>query len=179
MPDPPDVLQNQISVYELYNAMREKQTRQASAFTAVLDRCYSRIKKHASVNRVDCVYEVPEFILGHPLYDINRCITFVVRHLHMNGFRVAYYFPRYLYISWDVAGVKKEPPPPLPELPHPPPTQAVAAIPGRNATDADVAMRSLQQQRAMPLLPLPPAGRAAPAFRSITEFKPSAKFSLG
>ena len=47
-------------------------------------------------------FEVPEYIFGYPLFDINDAIRFVVDALTKNGFLAVYYFPRFVYISWDM-----------------------------------------------------------------------------
>jgi hypothetical protein len=185
---------NQISVYELYNAMRDKQHRQTASFAAVLDRCYGRIRKHANANRLDCLYEVPEFVVGLPLYDINKCINYVMRHLQINGFAVTYFFPRYLHIGWDVSAQQQARDCPgrlaqqhtctLAQQSKPrsgrtvdagdallPPTSSTGSLP---LLDAEVQMRAMQEQRSAPILP----SRQRGVFRPITEFKASPKFML-
>ena len=95
-------MENQITVFELHNAMKQKEARQVEMFASVLDRCYARIRRCASVNRTDCMYDVPELIIGKPLYDVNKCVKYVKKHLEISGFIVEYVFPRFLLISWDL-----------------------------------------------------------------------------
>ena len=71
----------------------------------VVTRCYGTIravtKGHNAAS--SCVYEVPEFVLGCPVYDLTDCILFVKRHLESNGYKVYYIFPRILIVSWESA----------------------------------------------------------------------------
>lgn len=99
---------NEIDVVELRRAMKQKEERHLETFRIVLERCYRLIRKIASVKKYACVFEVPEFIPGHPLYDIIKCIEFIVRSLTSNGYAVQYVFPRTIMISWQVVQNKQQ-----------------------------------------------------------------------
>ena len=76
---------------------REKNT----TFREILEMCMKRVKKCAYNRQYRCVFEVPEFMLGCPLYDVNDAIQFVINALKEEcGMHVRYFFPRLLYISW-------------------------------------------------------------------------------
>ena len=51
---------------------------------------------------------VPEFIVGAPIYNMTECLEFVINALKKNGFLVRYYFPKMLYVSWDIDEIKSE-----------------------------------------------------------------------
>ena len=139
---------NQISVYDLYNRMQEKKHTHHECYQIVLERLYARIRRCSSVNRTSCWFDVPEIIVGKPLFDVEQCTRHAMGSLAANGFRFAYHFPRTLNISWDV----RIPPPPS------------AGTPVQEATHKKTPACSSSQQH--------------PAFRSITEFKPNGKFVL-
>lgn len=49
------------------------------------------------------LYEIPEFILGEPTYDIKECSDFLVKELKKHKFTdVSYYEPNVIYISWKL-----------------------------------------------------------------------------
>jgi hypothetical protein len=98
---------------------------------------------------MSCWFEVPEIIVGKPLFDVEQCTRHAMGSLAANGFRVTYHFPRTLNISWDV----RTPGPA--QTPNPPVAQG-----------GDVSKPMAQQQQQQP------------TFRSITEFKPNGKFVL-
>lgn len=121
-------IENQVSVLDLRGAMRRKAERHRACFAAVLDRCYSRIRRCASVLRDECTFEIPLFLPGYPVYDVERCVRFVASHLAKNGFRVEL-MPgeggqegdregegegerRMLVISWSTHDPNDDPPPP-------------------------------------------------------------------
>ncbi len=69
-------------------------------FDKVLDKCNRLIERSVSIKNASCFYQVPEFMIGYPLYDINDCINYMYGILTKNGFLVKYYFPNVFYISW-------------------------------------------------------------------------------
>lgn len=49
-----------------------------------------------------CLFVVPEFIAGVPIYNIADCTEFVKLELEKAGFAISYFYPNFLFISWDV-----------------------------------------------------------------------------
>ena len=44
----------------------------------------------------------PEFIFGVPLYNINDLKKYIMDTLKKNGFKLMYFHPNTIFISWDV-----------------------------------------------------------------------------
>ena len=97
-----------LSVRELMMRMQVRQESRNVCFEKIYDKCCAHIERHANKNSLFCLYQVPEFMLGFPLYDINMCITYVKEKLESNDFLVKYYFPNLLYISWNVNEMQEE-----------------------------------------------------------------------
>ena len=78
---------------------------QQKGIDAVVERCYTKIKNVVRTKTLlsSCVFEIPEFIFGYPIYDLTECIIFTKRHLEGNGYKVSYFFPRLLVVSWESA----------------------------------------------------------------------------
>lgn len=91
-----------LSVNDLIQDKNKRVERRKECFDKVLDQCCSKIKKAAKLDKTFCLYDVPEFILGYPLYNINECMTYVIDKLAKNGFAVQYFFPRYIVVSWFI-----------------------------------------------------------------------------
>jgi hypothetical protein len=79
-----------------------KRSFQQQGIDAVLERCYTKIKLaiRSRSTSSSCVFEIPEFLFGYPMYDLTECVLYVKRHLETNGFKVSYFFPRLLVVSW-------------------------------------------------------------------------------
>jgi hypothetical protein len=102
-------VQNAITVADLRASMRQREETQRAGYAAALERCYSRVRRCASVGRTDCVFHVPHAVLGLPLFDVVKCAKHVVGHLKKNGFRVTFgdVDEFELRVSWDV-GIEEE-----------------------------------------------------------------------
>ena len=111
-----------INIDELNKINEDRNKRRLEIYDKVLKKCHKRIKTIAYSPRggTFCFYIVPTFIFGIPIYDMNTCIVYMVKHLVKNGFEVNYTHPNLLYISWfnrknAIEYKKKKEPPPKPK----------------------------------------------------------------
>ena len=98
----PNAPQSQLNIYDLYRGIQNKKMKRNMTYNAVLQKCHIHIKRAADAELFMTMFVVPEFIVGAPLYDINHCTAYIISQLRANGFVVNYYYPRALYISWDI-----------------------------------------------------------------------------
>lgn len=80
--------------------MNKKNEKKKECFDNILEKCFRKIEKSASLDQSNCYFEVPEFVLGFPLYNINECIVHILQKLKDNGFHVQYFFPRVIHVTW-------------------------------------------------------------------------------
>jgi hypothetical protein len=99
-----------LSIKDVRDAQNKQDKKRYEAFDYILNMCYRHIQKCVSTLRTTyfCFYEVPEFILGFPLFDLNECITYLQNRLVKSGFHVKYFFPNVLLISWGQKKTKRE-----------------------------------------------------------------------
>ena len=90
------------NAHEVSRSIQEKKNAQVHHFNKVLELCFRSISQSADMNCTHCIFEVPEFLIGHPLYDINECIVYILRKLQEQEYQVSYYFPRTIYIVWQL-----------------------------------------------------------------------------
>lgn len=96
-----------VNIYDLHRQMQQKKVRRFQHFDSILDKVYKRIQSAATIDQVRILYEVPEFVVGIPMFNIHHCIAYLITELRQKEFFVQYYFPRILYISWDPKECKK------------------------------------------------------------------------
>ncbi len=91
-----------INIDELHHINTRRLKNRLKIYDEVLQKCHTKIKKTAQTPKGStfCFYIIPNYVFGIPLYDINACIVYLVKHLTINGFYVAYTHPNLLYISW-------------------------------------------------------------------------------
>lgn len=93
----------QLSLYELYSIKKKKDLYCNNTFNIILEKCHKKIKTIAESGGMNTFYEIPFFILGLPLYDLNNCINYIVKSLKNNGLLV-YVLTKpnnIIYISWN------------------------------------------------------------------------------
>ena len=77
---------SQLNIHELYESARKKELKKFETFDKILQRCHNKITLYAENRKTECIYEVPGFIIGVPLYDINELREYLVSSLNKNGF---------------------------------------------------------------------------------------------
>ncbi len=189
-----------VSVKDINNLMTSKQKNKVVIFEKIYDMCQTQIIKYAKNDKYRCFYEVPEFILGMPLYNLNQAIIHVLEKLKKNGFMVKYYFPNHLYISWDyqeISGVKQNMKaitsqshtiiqPPLPQKIHQKPLFPPPPIDSRFVSSPHTTNQLTMPQIPSMDLPHPMISSSFQEksntknkfIKSISDFKPSGKFVL-
>jgi hypothetical protein len=95
-----------INIYDLYRNIQMKKQKRFVSYDKVFERCCHRIQQAAENEQMKVLFEIPEFIMGLPIYDITKCTAYIMTKLRNSGFFVNYFFPRILYISWDIKEVK-------------------------------------------------------------------------
>ena len=93
---------DKISIDSLYEKKQKRNLKQISIFNKILNRIHKRIQHIARNKQSDTHiwFNVPEYIVGEPIYDKGECIGYLVSKLDDNGFHIKYMHPNALFISW-------------------------------------------------------------------------------
>ena len=91
-----------ININELFNDQSKKEKHKEEIYDNVLKQCHKKILRAAKLNPYNncCFYIIPKFIYGIPLYNLDKCINYLVVNLSKNGFKINYTHPNLLIISW-------------------------------------------------------------------------------
>ena len=89
-----------LNIYELQNTISRKKQNRTNIYESVLHKCHIKIRNATEREKYECVFDVPEYVVGLPLFNLNHCIDFLVKQLQNNGFKVYYHFPKLLHITW-------------------------------------------------------------------------------
>jgi len=91
-----------LNINDLYDSINNKNFKRLKKFDDILVQIHRRIKYHAELEQTFCIYVIPEFIFGIPLYNINDLKNYIFETLKKNGFKLMYFHPNTIFISWDV-----------------------------------------------------------------------------
>lgn len=97
-----------LHVNDVMKTLNRKSDSHKLTFNKILEKCNRAIERSAFIKNTSCFYEVPEFHIGSPLYNINDCVNYLHDALVNNGFLVKYFFPNIFYISWNNEEIEKE-----------------------------------------------------------------------
>lgn len=80
----------------------EKNSKRYKTYDKIIEKIVIRIKIIAANGLNNFSYEIPQFIPGLPLYNIQNCAEYIIIKLQEHGFNVQYNPPNRLFISWDL-----------------------------------------------------------------------------
>ena len=92
-----------ININDLFVEQQQKEKHKEEIYDKVLKNCHNRIRRVVKIDPYNnfCFYIIPKFIYGIPLYNIDKCISYLVNNLTKNGFKINYTHPNLLLISWE------------------------------------------------------------------------------
>lgn len=89
-----------LNIFEIKDKLKNKSNIKKISYNKILESCHKKIMRNVENNKNKTIISIPENIYGYPLYDLNKCIKYIIEHLKQDGFVVLYIFPNFLYISW-------------------------------------------------------------------------------
>lgn len=96
-----------MSLNEILQIERERILRERVVLTTVYDRMKNRINNTVRVKQKECIYTIPEFIVGYPLIDIPKTMDYLLTKLKKEGFIAMQLTPLDLYITWDPVKIRQ------------------------------------------------------------------------
>lgn len=98
---------SQLNIPDLFETSNRKNLMRLEIYDSVLVKCHKRIKYNSSLERTYCFFQIPEFIIGVPLYRVEEMRIYIINSLKKDGLQVMYIDPNWLFISWAIPGMKK------------------------------------------------------------------------
>ena len=91
-----------LKIKDIQESYNQRKALRESHYKTILEQVNRKIQKAVSLNHnMFMFFEVPLFQFGCPLYNLEECIGFIHKCLSEGGFVVKYYFPNFLYVSWN------------------------------------------------------------------------------
>ncbi|MBE18339.1 MAG: hypothetical protein CMH79_06215 [Nitrospinae bacterium] len=95
-----------LNINQLYETIDEKNNKRLNKFDEILQKIHKRIKYNAGIEKTYCFFQIPEFIIGVPLYNVDDLKKYIINSLERDGFRILYVDPNWLFINWDIRSKK-------------------------------------------------------------------------
>ena len=100
-----------LNINSLYETMYERNLKRYQKFDDILRKLHNRIRYHAKNEKTFCFFQIPEFIIGVPLYNIDDLKEYLIKSLQKDGFEYMYIDPNWLFVTWELKKSKKIPSP--------------------------------------------------------------------
>jgi hypothetical protein len=91
---------NMVKAQDLINSQKEREKIKFKTFSKIYDTIEKKINLASSSNFYYVWYEIPEFIIGFPLYNLDECKKHIVKQLNDNGFNVEIFDDNIILIQW-------------------------------------------------------------------------------
>ncbi len=88
-----------VKASDLVKEQKERENHKKETYKKIFERIEKKITLASASNAYECNYEIPNFIIGLPLYSVKKCKKFVVKKLIENGFKVDSK-ENIVFISW-------------------------------------------------------------------------------
>ena len=89
-----------VKAQDLINAQKERENIKYKTFAKIYSNIEKKIKLASSSNYYQVYYDIPEFVIGFPLYNFKECKKNIIRQLILNEFDVEEYSQTILLIKW-------------------------------------------------------------------------------
>lgn len=90
------------NVLEIQKKKINKENNRKKIYMNILGQCYKKIESYVDNGESYCIYKLPEFIYGYPIYNMTDCVMYIINNLNKNGFKCKYINPYIIFISWFV-----------------------------------------------------------------------------
>ncbi len=89
-----------VKAQDLINNQKEREKIKYKTFGKIYNNIEKKIAIASSSNFYYAWYEIPEFIMGFPLYNVSDCKKNVIRQLKDNGFDIEEFENNIILIKW-------------------------------------------------------------------------------
>lgn len=96
-----------LDINNLYDRINERNTKRLEKFDDILKKVHNRILYNANLEKTYCFFQIPEFIIGVPLYNVSDLKNYLITSLKKDRFTLIYVEPNWLFISWELNNLKK------------------------------------------------------------------------
>ena len=70
-----------LNIDDLYETIDEKNNKRLQKFDGILKQIHTRIKYYAKLERTFCFFQIPEFIIGVPFYNVSDLRNYIINSL--------------------------------------------------------------------------------------------------
>ena len=90
-----------LNINTLFEEQDKKVINRLKLFDNILVQIHNKIKLNSKNKTFYCTHQIPEFLIGKPLYKVEDLRKYLIDSLKRDKFDVLYIHPNLLFISWE------------------------------------------------------------------------------
>ena len=90
-----------VKAKDLVKEQQERKKQKEKTFKKILKIVEKKLVIANTGNNSSIWFEIPEFILGVPIYKVVECKKYLIKKLKKNGFNTEFFEPNILKIDWS------------------------------------------------------------------------------
>jgi len=88
-----------VKAQDLINMQKERENIKYTTFNKIYKNIEKKIQLASNSNFYYVWYEIPEFIIGFPMYKINECKKYIINKIEKDGFQIEE-INNFILIKW-------------------------------------------------------------------------------
>jgi hypothetical protein len=89
-----------VKAEELVKQQKERESRKYITFEKIYSQIDKKICMASAANFYYTWFQIPEFLIGMPIYSFEECKKYIEDKLKQNNFKTEFYQPNILFITW-------------------------------------------------------------------------------
>ncbi len=85
---------------ELIKQQKEREERKKDTFDKIYVHIEKKIITASAGDYYYTWYQIPEFLVGLPMYSVDECQKYIQKKLQTNGFETEFFEPNLIHIKW-------------------------------------------------------------------------------
>ena len=94
-------------VENVLSIQKKRSQREEHLKQKILNSVKEKINNYANFGQTNCIYTIPNFLIGEIPYNIEKISKYITRKLKSEGFYVLVISTQYIYISWNIKDIAK------------------------------------------------------------------------
>jgi len=89
-----------INIKDIQKIHNEKLINKLKYYEKILQKCFFKIRQSVYNEETYCLYSVPSYMKGFPIYNVKQCIFYIMNKLKKNSIDSKYIYPNIIFIYW-------------------------------------------------------------------------------
>jgi hypothetical protein len=91
-----------MSIAEIIKIEKDRYLREKKVYDIIYTRLQNKINNAVKARATECIYTIPEYIVGHPLVNIPKTMIYLLEKLSYEKFIATQLTEKDIYVTWNI-----------------------------------------------------------------------------